>query len=72
MAALGVPPSRIIGETLERLLELVTDDPTLNEREKLLAAARGCSPSPARRREGFCRRARSSPAKALPQLLKGD
>lgn len=39
MTALGVPPSRVLGETLERLLELVTDDPALNERDKLLAAA---------------------------------
>lgn len=46
MTALGVPPSRIIGETLERLLELVTDDPALNEREKLLAAARGLLAEP--------------------------
>ena len=40
MISLGLAPGRIIGETLERLLELVTDDPTLNEREALLAAAR--------------------------------
>jgi tRNA nucleotidyltransferase (CCA-adding enzyme) len=47
MAALGVPPSRIIGETLERLLELVTDDPAANERETLLAAARALLAEPA-------------------------
>ena len=40
MTTLGLAPSRLIGETLEHLLELVTDDPSLNEREKLLAAAR--------------------------------
>jgi len=40
MSSLALAPSRLIGETLERLLELVTDDPSLNEREKLLAAAR--------------------------------
>jgi tRNA nucleotidyltransferase (CCA-adding enzyme) len=40
MTTLGLAPSRLVGETLERLLELVTDDPALNEREKLLAAAR--------------------------------
>lgn len=43
MISLGLAPGRIIGETLERLLELVTDDPTLNEREALLAAARTMS-----------------------------
>ena len=37
---LGLAPSRIIGVILERLVELVTDDPELNERDKLLAAAR--------------------------------
>ncbi len=40
MSSLGLAPSRLIGETLERLLELVTDDPSLNERDALLAAAR--------------------------------
>ena len=34
---LRVPPGRIIGEVLEKLLERVIDDPTLNEREKLEA-----------------------------------
>ena len=37
MGALGIPPSREIREILERLLELVLDDPSLNERDKLLA-----------------------------------
>jgi len=36
MRALGIPPSREIREILERLLELVLDDPSLNERDKLL------------------------------------
>jgi tRNA nucleotidyltransferase (CCA-adding enzyme) len=40
MVSLGLAPGRVVGETLERLLELVTDDPALNEREALLAAAR--------------------------------
>ena len=40
MTVLALPPSRLVGETLERLLELVTDDPSLNERESLIAAAR--------------------------------
>ena len=33
-------PGRIIGEILEALLEVVIDDPTLNERERLLERAR--------------------------------
>jgi tRNA nucleotidyltransferase (CCA-adding enzyme) len=37
---LGVPPGRIIGEALDALLEAVTSDPALNEREALLALAR--------------------------------
>lgn len=37
MATLGVRPGRIIGRVLEALLEEVTDDPTLNDRERLLA-----------------------------------
>lgn len=37
MRVLGIPPSRRIGEILERLLELVLDDPSLNEKEKLEA-----------------------------------
>jgi tRNA nucleotidyltransferase (CCA-adding enzyme) len=40
MTTLALKPGRIIGETLERLLELVTDDPSLNERARLLDAAR--------------------------------
>ena len=37
MRILGVPPSRIVGEVLEKLLERVIDDPALNEKEKLAA-----------------------------------
>ena len=39
MQVLRVPPGRIIGEVLEKLLERVIDDPALNEREKLEALA---------------------------------
>jgi hypothetical protein len=37
MRVAGVPPSRVVGEVLEKLLERVIDDPTLNEKEKLEA-----------------------------------
>jgi tRNA nucleotidyltransferase (CCA-adding enzyme) len=37
MRILGIPPGREIGVILERLLERVLDDPSLNEREKLEA-----------------------------------
>jgi tRNA nucleotidyltransferase (CCA-adding enzyme) len=37
MRILGIPPSREIGVILERLLERVLDDPSLNTREKLEA-----------------------------------
>jgi hypothetical protein len=37
MRVLGVPPSREIGVVLERLLERVLDDPSLNDRDKLEA-----------------------------------
>lgn len=37
MAALALPPGRIIGQILEKLLERVIEDPSLNERDKLLA-----------------------------------
>jgi tRNA nucleotidyltransferase (CCA-adding enzyme) len=40
MKELGVKPGRIIGQTLEALLEVVIADPTQNEREALLARAR--------------------------------
>jgi tRNA nucleotidyltransferase (CCA-adding enzyme) len=41
MRVLGIPPSRDIGMILERLLEQVIDDPSLNEREKLEALLPG-------------------------------
>jgi poly(A) polymerase/tRNA nucleotidyltransferase (CCA-adding enzyme) len=37
MRVLGIPPGREIRVVLERLLELVLEDPSLNEREKLEA-----------------------------------
>jgi tRNA nucleotidyltransferase (CCA-adding enzyme) len=40
MKELGVKPGRIIGEVLDALLELVTNDPAVNERDALLALAR--------------------------------
>jgi tRNA nucleotidyltransferase (CCA-adding enzyme) len=40
MRELGVKPGRIIGEVLEHLLDLVTSDPSLNERERLLESTR--------------------------------
>ncbi len=40
MRELGLAPSRILGVILERLVEVVTDDPELNQREPLLTAAR--------------------------------
>lgn len=40
MTTLGLSPGRIIGDILEHLLEAVTEDPTLNERDQLLQEAR--------------------------------
>jgi tRNA nucleotidyltransferase (CCA-adding enzyme) len=37
LIALGMQPGRQIGEMLRELLELVLDDPALNQKEKLLA-----------------------------------
>jgi tRNA nucleotidyltransferase (CCA-adding enzyme) len=37
---LGVAPGRIIGEILDALLEVVINDPTVNDRDSLLARAR--------------------------------
>ncbi len=39
MRVLGIPPSRQVGRVLERLLEKVLDDATLNTRERLEALA---------------------------------
>ncbi|HKA89567.1 MAG TPA: HDIG domain-containing protein [Haliangiales bacterium] len=36
MRALGIPPGRKVGEVLQALLERVIEEPTLNERERLL------------------------------------
>lgn len=47
MTELGMKPGPIIGRTLERLLEIVTDDPSANERERLLAEARAIAAEPA-------------------------
>jgi tRNA nucleotidyltransferase (CCA-adding enzyme) len=40
MKELELKPGRIVGQVLERLVELVTDDPSANERARLLDAAR--------------------------------
>jgi tRNA nucleotidyltransferase (CCA-adding enzyme) len=37
MRVLGIPPGRAVGDKLRELLEAVTEDPSLNERETLLA-----------------------------------
>jgi tRNA nucleotidyltransferase (CCA-adding enzyme) len=37
MAKLGIPPGRRVGDVLKALLERVIEDPSLNERERLLA-----------------------------------
>jgi tRNA nucleotidyltransferase (CCA-adding enzyme) len=40
MTALQIPPGRLVGEILAHLVELVLDDPSINEPQKLLDAAR--------------------------------
>ncbi|MGD0526758.1 MAG: HD domain-containing protein [Polyangiaceae bacterium] len=40
MSEIGVKPGRVIGEILEALLEAVTTDPALNDRDRLLDLAR--------------------------------
>ncbi|NUQ77083.1 MAG: HD domain-containing protein [Polyangiaceae bacterium] len=40
MNELDLKPGRVIGQILERLVELVTDDPSINERARLLDAAK--------------------------------
>ncbi|KYF52986.1 hypothetical protein BE08_06585 [Sorangium cellulosum] len=40
MKELGIPPGRLVGEILERLVELVTEEPEANTPERLLEAAR--------------------------------
>ncbi|MDC3984360.1 CCA tRNA nucleotidyltransferase [Polyangium jinanense] len=39
MRELGIPPGPVVGEILAALVELVTDDPAENERDRLLAAS---------------------------------
>jgi poly(A) polymerase/tRNA nucleotidyltransferase (CCA-adding enzyme) len=46
MRILGIPPSRQVREVLERLLEQVLDDPSLNERERLEDLVRSMQPGP--------------------------
>ncbi len=40
MTELGLKPGPVIGDVLDALLEAVTSDPSVNEREALLARAR--------------------------------
>jgi tRNA nucleotidyltransferase (CCA-adding enzyme) len=40
MLELGLTPGPMVGKILERLLELVTDDPSKNTRDALLEEAR--------------------------------
>lgn len=40
MRELGVKPGRVIGELLEALLDVVTGDPSMNQRERLIEKAR--------------------------------
>lgn len=40
MSELGLPPGKWLGELIEHLVERVTDDPSENDRARLLAAAR--------------------------------
>lgn len=41
MRELGIPPSRRVGEILDRLEQAVMDDPSLNERDRLIEFMRG-------------------------------
>jgi tRNA nucleotidyltransferase (CCA-adding enzyme) len=43
MQKLDAPPGRVVGQVLERLLERVLDDPSLNERAALLALVEACA-----------------------------
>ena len=40
MAELGIPPGPRVGRILDELFERVTDDPSLNTRERLLEVVR--------------------------------
>jgi hypothetical protein len=44
MRELAIPPGRAVGEALERLLERVVEDPSLNNRETLLGVLRSYRP----------------------------
>lgn len=46
LLGIGIPAGPAVGQTLERLLALVVDDPSLNERDRLLARAKelACTP----------------------------
>ena len=39
LAQAGIPRSKVMGEILEKLLEMVIDYPTLNEKETLIKQA---------------------------------
>jgi tRNA nucleotidyltransferase (CCA-adding enzyme) len=43
MQKLGVPPGRIIGRVLDKLLERVLDEPSLNQRDVLLGLVEKCA-----------------------------
>jgi tRNA nucleotidyltransferase (CCA-adding enzyme) len=43
MQKLDAPPGRVVGQVLERLLERVLDDPSLNDRDALLALVDVCA-----------------------------
>jgi hypothetical protein len=73
MRVLGTAPGRHIGVVLERLLERVLDDPSLNERDKLetlipeVAADQSSTPPASPRREsGLVAADQSSVAAAPP------
>lgn len=43
MQHLGIPPGRIVGQVLDKLLERVLDEPAMNQRETLLALVETCA-----------------------------
>ena len=53
LASIGIAPGPAMGAMLKELLETVIDDPSLNERERLLDIARGSSPNTGCRRLGY-------------------
>ncbi len=52
MRELGIPPGPLVGAVLEKVYDAVLDDPSLNERETLLALVRRLSAEEAGRLEG--------------------